>query len=73
MEASVTEEGRKLAWSVAEISEATGLSPGFLRNEVRRGELPTRRFGRRVLVLDRDLQAYLNSGSNRKKRNTDEV
>lgn len=72
METSVTEESRKLAWSVAEISEATGLSPGFLRNEVRRGKLLTRRFGRRVLVLDQDLQAYLNSGGNRKGRDNEE-
>jgi excisionase family DNA binding protein len=67
MEISVTEDGRKLAWSVAEISEATGLSMGFLRNEVRRGKLPTRKFGRRVLVLDQDLQTYLHGGSEKKE------
>ena len=50
----------KMAWSLAEISNATGLSVGFLRNEVRRGALQVKRFGRRVLVLDETLKKYLN-------------
>lgn len=54
---------QRIAWSLAEISEATGLSLGFLRNDVRRGALPVREFGRRVLVLDQDLRAYLDKGS----------
>jgi hypothetical protein len=54
---------QRIAWSLAEISEATGLSLGFLRNDVRRGALPVRKFGRRVLVLDQDLRAYLDKGS----------
>jgi hypothetical protein len=54
---------QRVAWSLGEISEATGLSLGFLRNDVRRGALPTRKFGRRVLVLDQDLKAYLETGS----------
>ena len=54
---------QKVAWSVAEISEATGLSIGFLRNEVRMGRLPVKKFGRRVLILDSDLRTYLAQGS----------
>ena len=54
---------QRVAWSLAEVSEATGLSLGFLRNDVRRGVLPTRKFGRRILVLDQDLKAYLEKGS----------
>lgn len=61
MQENVTIRG--VAWSLAEISEATGLSIGFLRNDVRRGALPTRKFGRRVLVLDEDLRSYLIQGS----------
>ncbi len=57
----------RIAWSLADISEATGLSMGFLRNEVRRGALPIRKFGRRVLVLDEDLKIYLENGSERGK------
>ena len=53
----------KLAWSLIEISKQTGLSVSFLRKEIRAGRLPIKRFGRRVLVLDADLNAYLNNGS----------
>jgi excisionase family DNA binding protein len=61
MQTNVT--AQRIAWSLGEISDATGLSLGFLRNDVRRGTLPIRKFGRRVLVLDEDLKAYLSKGS----------
>ncbi|MDQ3259074.1 MAG: helix-turn-helix domain-containing protein [Acidobacteriota bacterium] len=54
---------QRKAWSLADIAEQTGLSVGFLRNEVRATRLPVRKFGRRVLVLDSDLQRYLDEGS----------
>jgi hypothetical protein len=54
---------QRMSWGLAEISESTGLSVAFLRNEVRAGRLPVRRFGRRVLVKDEDLRAYLDRGS----------
>ena len=50
----------RIAWSLADISEMTGLSTGFLRNEVRAARLQVKRFGRRVLVLDEELRRYLN-------------
>jgi excisionase family DNA binding protein len=55
----------RVAWSLQEIAKATGLSLGFLRNEVRRGVLRVKRFGRRVLVLDEDLRVYLSKGSDK--------
>lgn len=54
----------RIAWSLADIAKQTGLSLGFLRNEVRGARLPVRKFGRRVLVLDEDLRRYLAEGSN---------
>jgi excisionase family DNA binding protein len=54
---------QRMAWSLAEISEATGLSEGYLRGEVKRGALPVKKFGRRVLVLDEDLRTYMAQGS----------
>ncbi len=63
METTATTSAR-VAWSLAEIAEQTGLSLGFLRNEVRATRLPVRKFGRRVLVLDEDLRRYLAEGSN---------
>ena len=53
----------RLAWSLKDISKNTGLSLGFLRNEVRAKRLLIKKFGRRVLVLDSDLKTYLENGS----------
>jgi excisionase family DNA binding protein len=50
---------KKLAYSVEEISKQTTLSKAYLRNEIRAGHLKVQRFGRRVLVLNDDLQNYL--------------
>ena len=58
--------GPRAAWSLTDISTLTGLSVGYLRNEQRAGRLPIKKFGRRVLVLDQDLQTYLERGSERK-------
>ncbi len=54
---------QRVAWSLAEISESMNLSIGFLRNEVRRGRLNVKKFGRRTLVLDEELRRYLAEGS----------
>jgi excisionase family DNA binding protein len=54
---------RRLAWGLGEVAEFTGLSLAFLRNELRAGRLPFKKFGRRVLVRDEDLQKYLAEGS----------
>ena len=59
----VSTTSQRIAWSLADIAKQTGLSLGFLRNEVRAARLPIRKFGRRVLVLDEDLRRYLNEGS----------
>ncbi|HLL76228.1 MAG TPA: excisionase family DNA-binding protein [Pyrinomonadaceae bacterium] len=50
---------QRLAWSVAAIEEATGLSQPFIRLKIHTGELPAKRVGRRVLVMDDDLRAFL--------------
>lgn len=57
----------KMAWSINEIATSTGLSPAFIRGDIRRGLLLTRKFGRRVVVLDRDLRNYLDNGSEGRK------
>jgi len=62
MQKSVTQS--KLAYSVEEISTQTTLSKAFVRNEITAGHLKARRFGRRVLVLNEDLQNYLRKVTN---------
>jgi excisionase family DNA binding protein len=59
---AVTKKQEKKAYSVEEISEQTTLSKAFLRNEIRAGRLKADRFGRRVLVLAKNLDTYLNKG-----------
>jgi len=49
----------KMAWRLRELASSLGTSVGFLRNEIRRGALIARKCGRTVIVLESDLQAYL--------------
>ncbi len=60
----IIETKDKLAYSVEEISAQTTLSKAFVRNEITAGHLKAQRFGRRVLVLNEDLQNYLRKVTN---------
>ena len=55
----VTSVTSRMAWSVYEVALCTGLSPGFIRKQIRAGKLRARKLGRRILVLDSDLCEYL--------------
>jgi excisionase family DNA binding protein len=48
-----------MAYSVDEIAAMTSLSKSYLRNEIRAKNLPAKKIGTRVLVLHKDLNAYL--------------
>ena len=65
----VTKENQKLAYSVSDVSEQTSLSKSYVRNEISAGNLKVQRFGRRVLVLNQDLQSYLNKDEQREVKN----
>lgn len=52
---------QKLAWSIDEASQLTGLSKGYYRKIIKAGELKIARAGRRVLILDVDLRQWLAS------------
>jgi hypothetical protein len=52
---------QRLAYGLAELSGATGLSVGLLRREVKVGNLRARRVRRRLLVTSEDWGAYLSS------------
>jgi excisionase family DNA binding protein len=58
---SVTDGGGRLAWSVDELTATLGVSQGFLRKLIRSKKLPHKKLGRRVLILDRDLQEFLST------------
>jgi len=58
---SVTGGADRLAWSVEELTAKLGVSKGFLRGLIKSGKLPHKKLGRRVLILDRDLQVFLST------------
>lgn len=57
-----TNKTTKAAFSVDEISQMTTLSKPYLRLRIKDGTLKATRFGRRVLVLKDDLDAFLKKG-----------
>jgi excisionase family DNA binding protein len=50
---------QKLAWAIEEAASSTGLSKAYFRKIIAAGELKTTRAGRRVLIRDCDLKAWL--------------
>ncbi len=59
-----TKTETKIAYGLAEIAELASVSVAMLRKEIRAGRLPTKRCGRRVLILKDDFMNYLNEGEN---------
>ncbi len=57
----------RFSYGLNEIAEMTGLSTAFLRKEARAGNLKTKKFGARRLVLNEDLTTYLKGETNDKK------
>ncbi len=51
----------KLACSIKEAVQSTGMSRSALYEALKRGDLPARKAGRRTLIPFVDLQAYLAS------------
>lgn len=64
MIANVTESNvavmeNKLAYSVAEAANKVSMSKSYLRNEIRAKKLEAKLIGNRVLILNSDLQIWL--------------
>jgi excisionase family DNA binding protein len=55
------------AWGLSEVAESIGVSQGFLRKQIRSGQLHATRVGRRVLIKDEEFQRYLDQGSQQPK------
>jgi hypothetical protein len=55
---------KRFSYGLEEISALTGLSTAFLRKEARTGNLITKKFGARRLVLAEDLKNYLERTEN---------
>lgn len=53
---------RPVARGIRQTAEVVGLSPSFIRKEIEAGHLKPTRLGRRVLIKDSDLLAWINEG-----------
>jgi excisionase family DNA binding protein len=51
----------QVAHSIPGVTRATTIGRTAIYRAIKRGELKTRKFGRRTLVLDEDLRAWLHS------------
>jgi excisionase family DNA binding protein len=51
----------QVAYSRREVAELTSLSFETVRRAINRGDLPAKKVGRRVLVLAKDLDAWLDA------------
>jgi excisionase family DNA binding protein len=59
MQENVRLSSARLSYRLEEVAEATGLSLGMVRKEVREGKLKARHIGRAVVVLSEDLEIWL--------------
>jgi excisionase family DNA binding protein len=55
----------KLGWTLEELANSLTVSVPFLRLEVKRGKLKAAHLGRRVVLLDSEVQRYLAKASDR--------
>lgn len=50
---------KKFAHSIAEFAQLSGLGRSFLYEQIKSGDLPVRKAGRRTLILHHEGQAWL--------------
>ena len=55
----------RLGWTFQELASSLSVSVPFLRLEVKRGRLKAAHLGRRVVLLDGDVQRYRAEASDR--------
>jgi excisionase family DNA binding protein len=60
---SEPEPGTKLAYSITQVVQATGLSRDLLYNEMRAGRLAYLKIGRRRIITRQQLEAFLAAGA----------
>ena len=53
---------QRRAWSVDEVAQSHGVSPGLVRLEIARGKLRATRIGRRLIISAEALNDWLQQG-----------
>jgi hypothetical protein len=56
-----TQASNKIAYSISEVVQGTGLGRTFVYESIRRGDLKVRKAGRRTIILPPDLEAWLSA------------
>ena len=69
MISNIKEARSKKAWSVKSAAEQFDASVPFVRNEIREGNLRAKKIGRKVVIMDSDLQEYLENQPDWKPQN----
>ncbi|HSP45790.1 MAG TPA: helix-turn-helix domain-containing protein [Chthoniobacterales bacterium] len=54
-------DGEKLAYSIYDVTKLTGVGRSFVYEQIKAGRLVVKKAGRRTLVFDTDLKAWLAS------------
>lgn len=49
----------RLAFGLKELAELTGVSKEFLRLEIKRGKLKSKKLGRRIVIVSEEVNRYL--------------
>lgn len=73
MKAQSKQTVEKIAFSIEEVSERTGLSKGHLRNEHKRGKLRFVKSGRRTLIMLDELRRYFDEQADSKVGSREEA
>jgi excisionase family DNA binding protein len=55
------DDGEKLAYSVDDVPKLTGVGRSFIYEQIKAGRLVIKKAGRRTLIFDTDLKAWLAS------------
>jgi excisionase family DNA binding protein len=63
------QQERPIARGIRETAQVVGLSPSFIRKAIDAGDLRSTRIGRRVLVKDVDLRAWIERGGSLETKN----
>jgi excisionase family DNA binding protein len=66
---NVTDSQNKIAYSVDELAEATSLSKVYLRKQIADGKLKAKKVGRRLLILQSQVDEYLNKFADAEPKN----
>lgn len=67
---TITDQPIKKAHSVKAAAQQFDASVPFVRNEIRDGNLRAKKIGRKVVILDADLQLYLENQPDWKSTNS---